>query len=81
MSTSFIYMSEYIKVGKTLRNASLILLLIAGVVLSIWMINFYNTGSNSLPFLLFLGIILLFVGILILTRVQFVLWSLKKVKS
>ena len=74
-------MSEYIKVGKTLRNASLILLLIAGVVLSIWMINFYNTGSNSLPFLLFLGIILLFVGILILTRVQFVLWSLKKVKS
>ena len=73
-------MSVYIKVGKKLRNLSLILLLIASISLTIWEINFYNTGHNSLPFLLFLGIVLLFVGILILTRVQFVLWSLRKVK-
>ncbi len=74
-------MSEYIKVGKKLRNLSLILLLIAGAFLSIWMINFYDTGTNSLPFLLIIGIVLLFVGIFIITRVQFILWSLKKVES
>ncbi|MHA1196091.1 MAG: hypothetical protein ACTSSM_08345 [Promethearchaeota archaeon] len=68
MSYSRIKIDEYNKLDKLLRNIALILIL-ASVIL------FYNLIIMSI------GIALLLGGILLLTRIQYIIWIKKRFKK
>jgi len=59
---------------KKLRNISILVLLIGIILLIIWLIIFFLTPKTYLV-LLYIGIGIFLGGILILTRIQFVIWT------
>lgn len=63
---------------KKLRNISLILLLAAIVLLIIWVVWFLKYPLKGNQLLLAIGIALLLAGILLFTRIQYVVWMKKK---
>jgi len=70
-------MEEFDKLDKKIRNISLLVIIIAIVLLIIWIVSFlFSTGKAS-PLLMSLGIALLLGGILLLTRIQYVIWMKK----
>ncbi|MFX1496886.1 MAG: hypothetical protein ACFFBH_05140 [Promethearchaeota archaeon] len=74
-------MEEFGRSNIKIRNIALILILIAILILSVWLIYYLLINKNELQFLLAIGIALLFAGILLLTRIQYLIWMLKKVQK
>jgi hypothetical protein len=65
---------------RKVRNIAIIILIIAVILLIVWFIFFMYLPGDFL-ILLHIGIALLLGGILIITRIQFVLWAKKRDKS
>ena len=71
-------MEKFHKVNIKIRNIALILILIAIIILIIWIIHFLQTQGKELQVLLAIGIALFLAGILMLTRIQYIIWMEKK---
>ena len=71
-------MEEIDKLDKRIRNISLIIVLIAIILLIIWIISFLNSPENASPFLMSIAIALFLAGILLFTRIQYVIWMKKR---
>jgi len=76
-------MGEYFKIDKKFRNFGLGLILIAILILIVWMVFYLEDTEDNYNFRLlsFLGIGLLLGGILIVTRIQFVIWAEKRYQN
>jgi len=71
-------MEELDKFDKRLRNLSLIIIFIAVLLLIIWAVSFLNSPETASPLLMSIGIALLLAGILLITRIQYVIWMKKR---
>jgi uncharacterized membrane protein YjjP (DUF1212 family) len=71
-------MEELDKIDKKLRNLSMIIIFIAVSLLIIWMVSFLNSPEKSSPVLMAIGVALLLAGILLTTRIQYVIWMKKR---
>ncbi|MFW9828625.1 MAG: hypothetical protein ACFFEY_13620 [Candidatus Thorarchaeota archaeon] len=71
-------MKEIDKLDKKLRNVSLLILLVASIVIVLWVIGYIKDSKTSSPLLMSIGIALLLSGILLLTRIQYVIWMKKR---
>lgn len=71
-------MEELDKFDKRIRNISLIVIFIAIILLIIWIISILNSPEKASPFLMSIGIALFFAGILLFTRIQYVIWMKKR---
>jgi hypothetical protein len=69
------------KIDKNVRNLSLLLILIGVILLLIWLIIYILTPHQENALLMALGIGILLGGLLVLTRVQYIIWLKKKVSS
>jgi len=76
-------MGDYFKIDKKFRNFGLGLILIAILILIVWMVFYLEDTEDNYNFRLlsFLGIGLLLGGILIVTRIQFVIWAEKRYQN
>ena len=72
-------MEELITLDTKVRNISLIIICIAIFLLIIWVIFYLSSSKIEIQYLLYIGIALFLGGILVLTRIQFVLWAEKRV--
>jgi hypothetical protein len=71
-------MEVFIKLDTKVRNFSLVIISIAVLILIIWIGLYSNSPDRELNLLLYIGIALFLGGILILTRIQYVLWAEKR---
>jgi len=71
-------MEEFDKLDKKIRNASLLVIFIAIILLMIWVVSYIFSQNKPSPLLMSLGIALLLAGILLFTRIQYVMWMNKK---
>ncbi len=71
-------MEELDKFDAKIRNYSLIIIITAIVLLIIWVISYINSPEKASPLLMAIGIALLLSGILLLTRIQYIIWIKKK---
>ena len=71
-------MEELDKFDKRLRNLSLIIIFIAILLLIIWTVSFLNSPETASPLLMSIGIALLLAGILLITRIQYIIWMKKR---
>lgn len=69
------------KIDKNVRNLSLILILIGVILIVIWLIIYLLIPHQENALLMSLGIGILLGGLLVLTRVQYIIWLKKKVSS
>ena len=65
------------KIDKRFRNMSFIIIIIAVSFLIIWITSYLTSPEKASPLLLSIGIALLLAGILLFTRIQYIIW-LKK---
>jgi uncharacterized membrane protein YjjP (DUF1212 family) len=66
-----------VKVEKSdlkLRNISLLIIIIAIILLTLWMVSYITSNKNEIPLLLAFGVALLIGGIFLLTRIQYIIW-------
>ncbi|MFW9968872.1 MAG: hypothetical protein ACFFDF_01645 [Candidatus Odinarchaeota archaeon] len=73
-------MEELDKFNRKFRNSALIMIIIAIILLIFWMIIFLNSPEGAPPLLISISIALLLAGILLITRIQYVIWMKKKNK-
>ena len=73
-------MEKLDKFDKRLRNIAFILILIAILLLTFWVILFLHSPDNASPLLMSIGTALLLAGILLFTRIQYVIWMKKRYK-
>lgn len=66
------------KFDKKFRNLALIIILIAVLLLTIWVIIFLNSAEKAPPLLISISIALLLAGILLFTRIQYLIWMKKR---
>jgi len=66
------------KLDKRIRNISLLILFIAIILLIIWILMSINSPENGSPLLMSISIALLLGGILLFTRIQYVIWMKKR---
>ncbi|MFX0025887.1 MAG: hypothetical protein ACFE8M_05685 [Candidatus Hermodarchaeota archaeon] len=71
-------MEEFDKVNRKFRNISFIIIIIAIIILIIWIILFGIIREKQFQFLLAIGIGLFLAGLLLLTRIQYVIWINKR---
>jgi len=71
-------MEELNKFDTKIRNYSLIIIIIAIVMLIIWVVSYISSPEKASPILMAIGIALLLGGILLFTRVQYVIWIKKR---
>jgi hypothetical protein len=71
-------MEKFIKLDIRIRNISLIIILISILVLVIGIIFYFTKSKEHFQYILYAGVALFLAGLLILTRIQFVLWSEKR---
>ena len=71
-------MEELDKLDKKIRNLSLIVIIIAVLLLIIWTGNYLISPEKAASLLMVIGIALLVAGILLLTRIQYVIWMKKR---
>lgn len=57
-----------------LRNISLLIIIIAIILLTLWMVSYITSNKNEIPLLLAFGVALLIGGIFLLTRIQYIIW-------
>ncbi|MFX1411803.1 MAG: hypothetical protein ACFFA6_15765 [Promethearchaeota archaeon] len=72
-------MEELDKIDKKIRNIALILIFIAVLLLVIWVLCYLNSPEKAPPLLVAIGIALLLGGILLFTRIQYVIWMKKRI--
>ena len=66
------------KIDKRFRNVSFIIIIIAVLLLIIWLASYLISPEKASPLLLSIGIALLLAGILLFTRIQYLIWLKKK---
>ncbi|TFG22209.1 MAG: hypothetical protein EU529_11220 [Promethearchaeota archaeon] len=66
------------KIDKRFRNLSFIIIIIAVLLLIIWIASYLESPEKASPLLLSIGIALLLAGILLFTRIQYIIWLKKK---
>ena len=71
-------MEELDKFDKKIRNISLIVILIAIILLIIWIVTFLDSPEKASPLLMSIGVALLLGGILLCTRIQYIIWMKKR---
>ena len=71
-------MEELDKFDTKIRNYSLIIIITAIVLLIIWVISYISSPEKASPLLLAIGIALLLGGILLFTRIQYIMWIKKR---
>ena len=71
-------MVELDKFDKRLKNLSLVIILIGVLLLIIWMVSFLDSPEKASPLLMSIGVALLFAGILLVTRIQYVIWMKRR---
>lgn len=71
-------MEEFDRVNRKIRNISFLIIILAIIILIIWLILFGLIGEGEFQFLLAIGIGLFLAGLLLLTRVQYVIWINKR---
>ncbi|MFX0206325.1 MAG: hypothetical protein ACFFDT_10075 [Candidatus Hodarchaeota archaeon] len=70
-------MGEALKFDKRIRNIALIIIAIATILLFIWIVIFSISPKNASPLLISIGLALLLGGILLFTRIQYIIWAKK----
>lgn len=70
-------MIESTRIDRSMRNGALIIIVIAAMLLAIWIVSFLNSAENSSPLLISIGLGLLLAGILLFTRIQYIIWAKK----
>jgi hypothetical protein len=71
-------MDELDNFDKRFRNISFIVIIIAVILLIIWIVYFLNSPEKASPILMSISIALLLAGILLFTRIQYVIWMKKR---
>ena len=71
-------MGKFDNTDKKIRNIALIMIAIAILLLMIWVITYMISPKNSSPVLMSIGMALLLAGILLVTRIQYVIWMKKR---
>ncbi|MFX1501508.1 MAG: hypothetical protein ACFFDH_11150 [Promethearchaeota archaeon] len=71
-------MEEFSKLNIKIRNVSLLMILIAIIIITFWMISYIDSPENNSPLLMAIGIALLLGGILLCTRIQYIIWMEKR---
>ena len=71
-------MKEFDKLDKKIRNISLLIILIAIILLVIWIVCYINSPETASPLLMTISIALLLGGILLSTRIQYIIWMKKR---
>jgi len=66
------------KIDKRFRNISFIIIIIAVLLLIIWIASYLISPEKASALLLSIGIALLLAGILLFTRIQYIIWLKKK---
>ena len=66
------------KMDKRFRNFSFLIIIIAVLLLIIWTASYLNSPEKVSPLLLSIGLALLIAGILLFTRIQYIIWIKKK---
>jgi len=67
-------------IDKNFRNLGLVLVLIAIVILTFWMVNYLTFPNKTNIIWAYIGIALLLGGILLVTRIQFIIWMEKRAR-
>jgi len=67
-------------IDRNFRNLGLVLLLIAIVILAFWMVNYLTFPNKTNIIWAYIGIALLLGGILLVTRIQFIIWMEKRAR-
>jgi hypothetical protein len=68
-------------IDRNFRNLGLVLILIAILILAFWMVNYLTFSNKANLIWAYLGIALLLGGILLVTRIQFVIWMEKRARG
>ena len=71
-------MTEFQKLDAKVRNISLVVILAAAAMLVVWTISYALSPDHNLFFSLVIGIALFLAGLLLFTRIQFLIWAEKK---
>ena len=71
-------MQEFDKLDRKIRNTSLLIIFIGIVLLTIWIISVIYSPDNASSLLISLGIALLLGGILLFTRIQYIIFMKKR---
>lgn len=71
-------MEEVDKFEKRLRNIALLIIIIAVLLLTVWVILLVNLTDMASPLLMSISIALLLAGILLFTRIQYIIWMKKR---
>ena len=71
-------MVKFDDTDKKIRNIALIMIAIAILLLIIWVITYIISPENASPVLMSIGMALLLAGILLVTRIQYVIWMKKR---
>lgn len=71
-------MKELDKLDIKIRNISLIIILISIILLVFWTVSYVNSPETASPLLMSIGLALLLAGILLCTRVQYIIWMNKR---
>ncbi len=74
-------MEEFDRINRKIRNISFLIIIIAILLLIIWFILFGLIGEKEFQFLLAIGIGLFLAGLLLLTRIQYVIWINKRASN
>jgi len=68
-------------IDRNFRNLGLVLILIAILILTFWMVYYLPFPNKTNLILAYLGIALLLGGILLVTRIQFIIWMEKRARG
>ena len=71
-------MEEFDILDKRIRNVSLLIIIIAIAILVFWVINYIQSPETASPLLMSIGVALLLGGILLCTRIQYIIWMKKR---
>ncbi len=71
-------MDELDKIDKKFRNLALLIIIIAILLLIIWIVTLFINPNITSPLLMSIAIALLLAGILLFTRIQYIIWMKKR---
>lgn len=71
-------MEKFGNTDKKIRNIALLVIAIAILLLVVWVISYVISPENASPVLMAIGMALLLAGILLVTRIQYVIWMKKR---
>ncbi|MFW9939279.1 MAG: hypothetical protein ACFFD5_16680 [Candidatus Thorarchaeota archaeon] len=71
-------MEEFDKLDKKIRNISLLVIIFGIVLLIIWIVSILSFPEKASPLLMSLGLALFIGGLLLFTRIQYVIFLKKR---